>query len=153
VCGAILAGGIAWAMMSGGVSASRTRAVLLTVCGAMLFLGAVLPLAILPAYGSMWPILLVGAVCTMAYMGWETLLYSAIADALPARGVAIGAAIGVLAASLGGWLVSLAAGRLLSNGADQLLLPEVAATAAIALLVVALLAWLVRQEPETAGSG
>jgi hypothetical protein len=48
-------------------------------------------------------------------------------------------------------LVPVAWGRLVSAEGDQLFSLGVAATAALALLVVALLAWLVRQEPETAG--
>jgi len=145
-CGAVVAGAVAWAMMSGGASASRARAVVLTVCG------AILPLVALAASVPLWPIVVfVIAMCYMAYLGWCTLLYSAVAETLPAGGVAIGAAIGGLMATLAGWLVPMASGRLLSSGADQAYLLGVAAAAAIALLVVALLAWLVRQETETAG--
>ena len=119
---------------------------LLTVCGAML------PLVALAGFISRWPfVLLLIGVGSLAYAGWSTLLYSAVAETLPARGVAIGAAIGALMASLSGMLVPVAWGRLVSAEGDQLFSLGVAATAALALLVVALLAWLVRQEPETAG--
>ena len=146
MCGALAAGAIAWAMMSKSAGASRTRAVLLTVCGAML------PLVALAGFISRWPfVLLLIGVGSLAYAGWSTLLYSAVAETLPARGVAIGAAIGALMASLSGMLVPVAWGRLVSAEGDQQFSLGVAATAALALLVVALLAWLVRQEPETAG--
>jgi MFS family permease len=146
MCGALAAGAIAWAMMSKGAGASRTRAVLLTVCGAML------PLVAIAGFISRWPfVLLLMGVGSLAYAGWSTLLYSAVAETLPARGVAIGAAIGALMASLSAMLVPMAWGRLVAAEGDQLFSLGVAATAALALLVVALLAWLVRQEPETAG--
>jgi fucose permease len=74
-----------------------------------------------------------------------------VADTLPARGVAVGAAMGALMASVSGMLVPLAWGRLSTAGGDQAISLGVAGSAACALLVVALLAWLVRQEPETAG--
>jgi MFS family permease len=145
-CGAVVAGACAWGMMSGGVSARRTRAALLTVCG------AALPLVALAGYIYGWPLaLLLMAVCSVAYQGWSTLLYSAVADTLPARGVAVGAAMGALMASVSGMLVPLAWGRLSTAGGDQAISLGVAGSAACALLVVALLAWLVRQEPETAG--
>jgi MFS family permease len=138
-CGAMGAGALAWAMISGGVGASRTRAVLLTVCG-------VVPLVVIAVGTRPLPLVLV-AVCSVAYLGWTALLYAAVADTLPARGVAIGAAIGALVASLSQSL-TFAAGRLLSSEGAPLV---VAASATLALVVVALLAWLVRQEPETAG--
>jgi MFS family permease len=149
-CGAIVAGAIAWAMMSGGVGASRTRAVLLTVTGAMLPLGALLPVVAFAGGSLVWPLVLM-ALCTVAYEGWCTLLYSAAADALPARGVAIGAAIGALMLGGGEWLSNMASGRLFTGEPGTGVALAFAATSALALLVVALLAWLVRQEPEPAG--
>jgi hypothetical protein len=117
-CGAVLAGAIAWAMMSRGVGAARTRAVLLTVCG------AIPPLVVFCNWTLLRPLLPI-AVCGMAYPGWCALMYSAVADSLPARGAVIGAGV-----------------------VDPL---KVGATAATALLVVALLAWLARSEPQAGG--
>lgn len=142
-CGAILAGAIAWAMMSAGMSAWRTRAVLLTVW--------LLPLVMFAGTISEWPyVLLLMAVCSVVYQGWSTVLYSAVADTLPAGGVAIGAAIGALMASVGGMLASQVWGRAAFQG-DRPILPGVAAMSLVAVLAVAILAWLVHQDSEAAG--
>ncbi len=139
-CGAILAGAIAWGMMSSGMSAWRTRAILLTVWMPPLLARAATP--------TQWPLALVLiAVCSAACQGWYTLLHSAAADTLPARGVAIGAAIGALLSSVGAMLASEVWGRTVGQ-AGNMVLPGAAIAAGLAVLVVALLAWLARPEPE-----
>jgi len=142
VCGAILAGTIASVMICAGASPSKARAVLLTLCG------AVLPLVVLGGSIARWELVIpLLAVCLAAYQGWSTLLYSAVAETLPARGVAIGAAIGALMGSLSGLLSPVAFGYMIQASGYGLVFGVLAAAAAAALLVVALLAWLVRQEP------
>jgi MFS family permease len=142
LCGAVLAGALAWAMMSNGGRTARTRAVLLTVSGILL-----LPVAV-TGYISQWPFILVlMAVCSMAFGAWSTLLYAAVADTLPARGVAIAAAIGGLMGTVSGLLVSTILNHASAAGIE--ILPfGMAATAAVALLAVALPAWLIRPEPD-----
>jgi ACS family hexuronate transporter-like MFS transporter len=142
VCGAILAGTIAWAMIRTGISATKTRAVLLTVCGAML------PLVALGGNAARWEFVILSlVVCSAAYQGWSTLLYSAVADTLPARGVAIVTAIGALMVSLSGMLSPVAFGSMIQTSGYDLVFRILAAGAAGALLWVGFLAWFVRQEP------
>jgi hypothetical protein len=116
--------------------------VLLTVSGILL-----LPVAV-TGYISQWPFILVlMAVCSMAFGAWSTLLYAAVADTLPARGVAIAAAIGGLMGTVSGLLVSTILNHASAAGIE--ILPfGMAATAAVALLAVALPAWLIRPEPD-----
>lgn len=137
--GALAAGFAAWAMLRAGISGWKTRATLLTL------LGLVMPLAIL---GGTFAIgghaAIVSATIMGAFQGWSVLLIAAVADALPAQGVCVGAAIGELinvtmmaaASPLIGYLVN-EYGAKLSAGATAIL-------AACGVICITLLAWLVR---------
>lgn len=142
ICGALLVGLVAWIMMRGGISPSKARAVLLTACGLLLP-----PVAFSGGIANWEFVILLLTVSSMACQGWSTLLYSAVADTLPARSVAIGAAIGGLMVNLSGTLSPMAFGYVIQSSGYDLVFRGLGATAALALLLVALLAWLVHQEP------
>jgi MFS family permease len=131
-------------MMASGVKAFRTRAVLLTVFSALLVLFA------LTAFASLPILLLLMAICSMAYLGWTTLLYAAVADTVPARSVAIAAAAGALMANLSGALSPVAFTSLVPVYGSRSVPLGVSAVAAIALILIPLLAWLSRTEPAAA---
>jgi hypothetical protein len=140
--GAILAGVAAWALMSAGSSPWKTRAALLTL------FGLILPVA---GFGGIYArglmLVVVPALIIGAFQGWSTLLYAAVADALPARGVGIGAAIGALTISLVMMIASLGLGSLMSESGVGVTYGVSAALAAAGLLCIGLLAWLVRPKP------
>ena len=145
VCGALLAGGLAAVAahsgMSPSLSASRTRAILLTAFGLLL------PAVALAGNAGKWEFaILFAAVSSMAYQGWATLLYSAIADTLPSRGVAAGAAFGALALHLSSLVSPAIFGQVIQRNGYSLVFLMITATAALSLLIVGLLAWLVPQE-------
>jgi len=77
----------------------------------------------------------------LGYSAWSALLYSAVSDAFPAKGVAAGAAVGGLAALIGG----MAGPPLLGVVAEARGYPTVfvvaGATAAVGAAIVLLLAW------------
>jgi sugar phosphate permease len=140
--GGLLAGVIAWAAAGAGTSSSKVRAAMLTVCGCLL------PLVALSAFAQNWAIVIVlAALSAAAYQGWATLLYSAVADTFPARGVAVAAAFGALVLGLSGIASPIAIGQMISSSGYQPVLVMVAASALVALLAVGLLAWRVPQEP------
>jgi hypothetical protein len=142
--GAMLAGLIAWAVVSGGSRPSRVRAILLTVFGCLL------PAIALAGLGDRWA--LVGAfVSQIAYFGWSALLYWAVADTLPARGVVVGAAIGGLMLALSGTGASPAFAWIVETQGYGVLFLAVGGVAAVGVAGVLLLAWLVR-EPADAES-
>lgn len=142
-CGALLAGAIAWAATGAGTSSSKVRAAMLSACGCLL--------PLVPLSGVMRDstgVIVLAALSAAAFQGWSTLLYSAVADTLPARGVAVAAAFGALMLDFSGMVSPLAFGQMIQrSGGFQPVFLTVAATALVALLGVALLAWLVRQEP------
>ena len=141
--GALLAGFTAWAAISSGCGVARTRAALLTACGCLL------PAVALA--GSMHDALAVmalAAISAAAYQGWCTLLYSAVADALPARLVAAGAALGALLSGLGSTLASGVAGRLVGSSGFPAMFLAAGVAALAGFAVVVLLAWVVPQDPE-----
>jgi len=142
ICGSLLTGAIAWVMEAGGAAPSRARAVLLTICG------VVLPCIALSAAVSSWAVLMVlAAACSLAYRGWSTLLYSAVADTMPAAAVAIAAAIGAIAAQAGGILSNDWNARILSGSASGWVPGLAASIAGIGVIAVALPAWLARMDP------
>jgi ACS family hexuronate transporter-like MFS transporter len=139
--GALLAGVLACALTDSATRAWRVRAVLLTVFGCLL------PIMALTGSANNWVIAIgLGSLSVMAYMGWSVLLYSAVADALPARAVAAAAAIGALMGALGGVASSAALGRLLEAHGFATLLVVMGATAAVGVVGVLLLAWLCAPE-------
>jgi sugar phosphate permease len=141
-CGPLLAGVIAWAVTRPGTSSSKVRAALLTVCGCLLLL------VTLSGVVQNWTLVIVLAALSAAgYQGWSILLYWAVADTLPARGVAIATAIGALFLGFSGVVSAPVFGLMITRaGGYQAVLVMLAASASIALLAVGLLAWLFRQE-------
>jgi sugar phosphate permease len=138
-CGGLLAGAIACAV----ATSSKKRAAMLTACGCLL------PVVALSGIVQDWRIsMALAALSFAAYQGWYTLLYSAVADTLPARGVAVAAAIGALSLGLSGIATPAVFGQLINGaGGFQPVFPMLAATALGGLLSAGLLAWLVRMEP------
>lgn len=150
--GAFLAGLLAWVMMRSGVSAWKSRAVLFVVFGALF------PLAILGiGLTRTWTVIVVLAVVAVAYDGWGTLFYSAVADTLPARGVVIGAAVGELMSGLVWTFIFTLSFSLVGQHGFRFVFGIWAAVAVVGLLSVALLAWLVRPKqaalPAAANAG
>jgi len=90
--------------------------------------------------------MMLAALSAAAYYGMSTLLYSAVADTLPARGVCIAAASGALVLNMSGMISPLIFGRMIDSGGYQPAFLMVAACASVALLAVGLLSWLVPQE-------
>jgi len=143
-CGALLVGVVAWALIRTGISPSKARAMLLTACGCLL------PLAALTGSVGRWElVILLLALGSLGYQGWSTLLYSAVADTLPARGVVIGAALGALMVNLSGMLSPMAFGHMIQTSGYDPVFRALGVAAVVALVGVGLLAWLVRQEPST----
>jgi len=140
--GALLAGVMAWALMSGRTPPSRVRAALLTVFGCLL------PVIALGGIGSQWVVTMASALAMIGYAGWSALLYSAVADAFPARGVAVGAALGALMASIGGMAgPAVFAGMIAEVSGYGAVFAAAGATAVVGVAGVLLLAWLVGREP------
>jgi MFS family permease len=143
--GAIVAGLAAWALIRTGARPWKTRAALLTVFGVLLPLAAVGGI-----YAEGGALVVVSALVMALDPAWAVLLYAAVADALPARGVAIGAAVGGFVSVLS----SAAAMPLLASGmgafGTTVAFGAAAAAAGIGVLVAVLLAWLVRPEPAAA---
>ncbi len=136
--GALLAGVIAFAIQSGGVKPSRIRAVILTLCG------LVLPLVAVLTHVAEWPLfLLLTALCSAAYYGWSTMLHTAVADTASLAAVSVTVALGMAAGNLG----LSTASRLLDAQGLSTLTGVTAATTGLALIVVALIAWLATTEP------
>jgi len=136
--GAVLTGVIAWALQSAAMTGARARAMLLTLCG------LVLPLAAVITHVSTWPlVLLLVALCSAAYYAWVTLLHAAVADTVSLSAVAVAAALGAVSANLGGSISS----QLLNTESYATLAGIAGATGALALIIVALTAWLSQSEP------
>ena len=136
--GAVLAGVIASALQSATMTAARVRAMLLTLCG------LVLPLAAVITHVAAWPlVLLLVALCSAAYYAWVTLLHSAVADTVSLAAVAVVAALGAVSANLGGAISS----QVLNTESFATLAGIAGATGTLALIIVALTAWLSRTEP------
>jgi ACS family hexuronate transporter-like MFS transporter len=143
--GAVLSGAIAWVMMSGGFPPARTRATLLTVFGLLL------PLAAVAAYVSEWSLVVVfAALCSIAFQAWSTLLYAAVADTVPPSGVAVAVAIGALVGGLSQLLTQTTLVQINPLNDRALTAIGLAVLAVIALLGVALPAWLVRPAGQAA---
>ncbi|MFZ0964353.1 MAG: hypothetical protein WAO35_26100, partial [Terriglobia bacterium] len=130
-------------MLRAGSSPWKTRAALLTL------FGLILPVAAVWGIYARDQMVVVSALVMGAYQGWSTLLYTAVADTLPARGVGIGAAIGALMAALVMMLSNPLLGKLTSDYGFGVAFGVSAALAAAGLLCVGLLAWLVRPKLTT----
>jgi MFS family permease len=142
MAGAILAGVGAWAIMDAGISPWKTRAALLTL------FGLILPVAALGGvFAKDWTLVVVSALLMGAFQGLATLLYAAVADALPARGVAIGVAIGALMMSLVMMLLTSGLSSMMNDYGTGFMFGLMAALATAALLCIGLLAWLVHPKP------
>lgn len=141
--GALVAGVAALVMLRAGSSPWKTRAALLTL------FGLILPVAAVWGIYARDQMVVVSALVMGAYQGWSTLLYTAVADTLPARGVGIGAAIGALMAALVMMLSNPLLGKLTSDYGFGVAFGVSAALAAAGLLCVGLLAWLVRPKLTT----
>ena len=142
VSGPILAGVVAWAMMEAEISAWKTRAALLTFFGLIL---AVTGFGGIYARG--WLLAAVSALLLGAFEGWSTLLYTAVADTLPARGVCIGVAIGALMMELVMMLFNLVTGSVMNEYGMGFAFGFPAALAVGGLICISLLAWLVHPKP------
>jgi hypothetical protein len=141
--GAILAGAVAWGMMRAGVRAWKTRAVLVTIVGLIMIVAASLGMG---AEGGL--LLGVAALTTAAFQALSTVLYAAVADLLPARGVAIGAAIGALLSASVRMGFPLVLGPFMNEFGYRSAFGVFGAAAAAGVLCVSLLAWLVRPKTE-----
>ena len=139
--GALLAGAIACILMYAGFRPTKTRAALLTALGCLLPLVAVAGLLKMPC-----AVLLLSFLVMAGCYGVMTLLYAAVADTLPVRGVAVAVAIGslmmVFSSGLSPWIMGTLKAQV---GFDPLFL-LVGGVGALAWLVVALPAWFIRQE-------
>ena len=105
--GSALFGMAAWALIELGASAWKVHVALLAVCGLML------PLVGIARFLDDGPaVIFLVALSTAGVQGWSTLLYSGVANTVPARGVAVAAAVGCLTAAVGGMLIRLVMMRL-----------------------------------------
>lgn len=144
IAGSLLVGLVAFASMGAGTSSRSIRAVLLTVCGIFLALTAVGG-----ALNEWSPFLVFVPAAVLALEAWGVLLYSAVADCLPARSAAIGVAAGGLCFSLAMAGSSMRIGALIENSGYPTAFAVVAALATVAAAAVALIAWLVPLEART----
>jgi MFS family permease len=140
--GALLAGGAAWAMIQAGVSPWKTRAALLTLFGLILTVAGFLGIK---AADGMFVV--VSALLMGAFQGWSTLLFAAVADTLPERGVGIGVAIGALIMSSLMMLAIPGLSMLTMQFGFGVAVGVSAALAAAGLLCISLLAWLIHPKP------
>jgi MFS family permease len=138
--GAILTGLAGWAIMRAGASPWKTRAALLTL------LGLLLPAAALLGIGDR-EVVFASVLVMGAFEGWSTLLYAAVADTLPARGVCIGAAIGALFIAVVLTTITPVLGSLLNEYGSAYASEILAAVAAAGLLCIGMLAWFFRPRP------
>lgn len=139
--GAVLAGAIAWALVNSGASAWKTRAMLLTIFGVILPLVAMLGVF---SKGHV-AVLFVSAAVLAAFGGWSTMLYVAVADTLPVRGVCIGAAMGGLILAVILAVAYPVFGNFMQQGGTWIL-AMVGGLAAAGTLCTVSLAWVVRPE-------
>jgi uncharacterized membrane protein YhaH (DUF805 family)/predicted MFS family arabinose efflux permease len=140
--GGVIVGAVALALMNSGRSSSKTRAMLLTACGGLLALAAIVGAI------SGWSLVIVWTVViSMAHQGWSTLLHSAVADALPRRGAAAATAIAAIVLSVVGYSTGVGMPRISGSFSLGALFVLMATTTVIAALVVLLAAWRVPQEP------
>jgi len=135
--GALLAGVIACILTFVGVRPAKTRAALLTACGCFLPLVAVVGLLKMP-----FAVVGLGFLVTAGYYGVITLLYWAVADTLPVRGIGIAVAVGSLMMIPGSWII----GTLRAQVGFEAVFLLAGFLGAAAWLVVALPAWFIRQE-------
>jgi sugar phosphate permease len=135
--GALLAGVIACILTYVGVRPAKTRAALLTACGCVLPLVAVVGLLKMP-----FAVVLLGFLVMAGYYGVVTLLYWAVADTLPVRGIGIAVAVGSLMMIPGSWII----GTLRAQVGFEAVFLLAGFLGAAAWLVVALPAWFIRQE-------
>ncbi len=140
--GAILAGVGAWALMEADISPWKTRAALLTLFGLILSAAALSGI-----FARDWMVMVVSALVMGAFQGWSTLLYAAVADTLPARGVCIGAAIGALMMSLVMMVFTSGLAGVMNDYGTGFAFGITAALATAGLVTISLLAWLVRPKP------
>jgi predicted MFS family arabinose efflux permease len=145
--GALLIGLAAHQIMRTGITASRTRAALLTLCGCLLVAVGLTRYA-----GTAAVTVGLLSFVSAAYLGWSVLLYTAVADTMPERGVAVGAAIGGFFANLSAVTAPVIIANSARSGNYQSALTVLAILAAIGALTVGILSWLVHQEPLPAGS-
>jgi MFS family permease len=138
--GAVLTGAIAWVMMEVGGRAGRVRAVLLTVYG------CILPLVALAAIPNRAATLIASVLPGLAYFGWATLLYWAVADNLPQRGVAIGAGLAALMATVGSLAANAIPQTLGARYGYPALFVLAGVVAAMGAAAVLVLAWFSRDE-------
>jgi ACS family hexuronate transporter-like MFS transporter len=138
--GALLSGGIACVLIYLGLSSSRTRAFLLTACGCLLPFVALAGLLKMP-----WVILMLSGLVMVGYFGVTTLLYTAVADTLPSRGVAIAMAVGGLAMTPSYMLLPPASGYVIEQLGYGPLFLIGGGVGALAWLVVSLPAWFIKQ--------
>jgi len=141
--GAVLAGVCAWGMLQNGAAAWKVRAQLLPAFGGLL------PVVALIAFVTQLEVAMaVSVLVSVAYHGFAVLLYWAVADTLPARGVAVGAAIGALVTAVNSLVAPSVFGYFAYSSAGYpLLFAALALSGAMAALIVGLLAWFVRPQP------
>ncbi len=140
--GALAAGCAAWAMVQGGITAWKSRAVLLTLLGLVMpvaILGGTFILAVHPA--------LTSTAIMAAFEGCTVILMVAVADSLPARGVCVGVAVGELISAIMMTVSNPLLGKLTEEYASNVAAGATAIAAACGVICIALLAWLVRPQP------
>jgi hypothetical protein len=125
-------------LIESGFSPWKARAALLTLSGLLLTVAGFWGI-----FASGWMLLVVSALVMGAFESWSTILYTAVADTLPARGVAIGTAIGAVVLELAMLLFGFLIGSLRNDYGAGLTFGVSAALAAAGLLCIGLLAWLV----------
>ncbi len=135
--GALIAGVAAWAAMRAGASSWRARAALLTLCGVLLLIAGLWGAS---RSDSVW---LLSALVVGAFQAWSTLLYAAVADTLPMRGVSVGAAAGTIILAEAGLLATPWLGAMMTAGGPEAVFVVATGLAAAGLACVAVLAWFV----------
>jgi MFS family permease len=144
IAGTLLIGAIACILIYTVLRAPKARAALLTVCGCLLtfviFAGFIMNPSVF---------LLLTFLSILGYYGIMTLLYSSVADTLPAQVVAIAVAIGSLAINVNHLFSPPAIGYVVNELGFRTVFLIVGGMGLVAWLIVAIPSWFIKQ-PETA---
>ncbi len=137
--GAVAAGGAAWAMVQRGITAWKSRAMLLTLFGLVMPVASAGGIFIFEGHPA-----LTSTAVMAAFEGCTVILMVAVADALPARGVCVGVAIGQLISAIMMAASYPMLGKLTEEYGLKVAAGTTAILAACGVVCIILLAWLVR---------
>jgi ACS family hexuronate transporter-like MFS transporter len=142
--GALLAGWVSTRLLERGVSPNRVRK------GVMLASALIVaPLPVVLGMGGLWPVAVMIGVVMAGHQGFSLSLFSTITDVVPQAKVGRVTAFGAFMGNMGGVVISLIAGRVLTSGFGFVPLFVFAASSYLVALALFQLMLPVIRRPET----